>query len=321
MTITTTDRGFLTTPTGPGETAVVRLDGDGLPAAGHLLTKPEVVAINAALATGRALLVRGEPGTGKSQLARAAAVVLERGFVHQAVDARTDTHDLLWTFDAVERLGKAQVLRAEGGDVREALDRRTFVQPGALWWALDATTARAQARTGGPGHCTVAGPERAEVVALIDEIDKADPSVPNALLDALGHGGFNVHGLPRVSRREGTRPLVLVTTNNERALPDAFVRRCLVLPLAVPADAVPWLLARGMVQPNAPAEAVQRKVAERVATERNKTPRGRCGPGLAEFLDLLRALHEQRPADDAGQIALLHEIAPYFLNKHVREDR
>lgn len=317
--ITMDDRGFLSTPTGPDATAVVPLGDDGLPPAGHLLTKPEVVAINAALATGRALLVRGEPGTGKSQLARAAAAVLKRGFVHQAVDARTDTHDLLWTFDAVERLGKAQVLRADGGDVREALHRRSFVQPGALWWALDAAGARIQADSGGNGRCAVARPEAEQVVALVDEIDKADPSVPNALLDALGHGGFNVDGLPRVCRRVDTRPLVLVTTNNERALPDAFVRRCLVLPLVVPADVVPWLVARGAVQPVRPADPVLQAVAERVGTARERTPRGQCAPGLAEYLDLLRALCEQHPRDDAAQLLLLDEIAPYFLNKHVRE--
>src|SRR4051812_49021009 len=82
----------------------------GMPSSVHVIDEESIDAINAALATARPLLVRGEPGTGKSQLARAAAVLLGRAFLAHAVDARTETRDLLWTLDAVARLATAQVM-------------------------------------------------------------------------------------------------------------------------------------------------------------------------------------------------------------------
>src|SRR5215831_19488070 len=98
----------------------------GLPDSVHVIDEDSILAINAALATGRPLLVRGEPGTGKSQLARAAAQALGRAFVSHAVDARTETRDLLWTVDAVARLAEAQVMGAAAvrdvAEVRKNID-------------------------------------------------------------------------------------------------------------------------------------------------------------------------------------------------------
>ena len=90
---------------------------NGLPKSAHVIDRESILAVNAALATGRPLLVRGEPGTGKSQLARAVAQVLGRAFVQHAVDSRTETRDLLWSLDAVARLAEAQLI----GSLRDAL--------------------------------------------------------------------------------------------------------------------------------------------------------------------------------------------------------
>jgi dynein-related subfamily AAA family protein len=107
----------------------------------HVLDRRSRLAINAAFATGRPLLVRGEPGVGKSQLAHAAAMALDRILLHHAVDARTEPRDLLYTVDAVARLAEAQVIGAvrdgERVDVPARLAVRNFVHPGVLWWTFD----------------------------------------------------------------------------------------------------------------------------------------------------------------------------------------
>jgi len=180
----------------------------------HVIDRRSVVAINAALATGRPLLVRGDPGVGKSQLARAAAVQLKRRFRHHAVDASTEPRDLLYTVDAVARLAEAQLVGALKGN-RDDVAIEKFIRPGVLWWAFDWNGAATQAQlAGNTGDIDPAGGLAASgVVLLIDEIDKADSAIPNALLDALGHRKFDVPGCGTVEMQAGARPLVIITTN------------------------------------------------------------------------------------------------------------
>src|SRR5689334_5712831 len=114
---------------------IVRLpEMGGMMESVHVIDDPAIAAINAALATRRPLLVRGEPGTGKSQLARAAARLLGRAFVTHAVDARTETRDLLWTLDAVKRLATAQLMSAlrevDETKVLARVDALEFIKPG-----------------------------------------------------------------------------------------------------------------------------------------------------------------------------------------------
>ena len=133
----------------------------------HVFDRESAQAIRAALASRRPLLVRGEPGVGKTQLAAAAAKVLKRPLVARVVDSRTESRDLLWTFDAVMRLADAQAAssflpargRSESGpgessaqqpsftkqDIRKALDVADYVRPGPLWWAFDWESALDQA--------------------------------------------------------------------------------------------------------------------------------------------------------------------------------
>ncbi len=292
----------------------------------HLFDKRELDAVNAALAAGRPLLVRGEPGSGKSQLARAAAKSLGRAFVARVIDARTEARDLLWTFDAVRRLADAQVLAARGVMDAEAveaqLDELRYVTPGPLWWAFDWQGALVPAG----GIEVVPPPQMADVepengvVVLLDEIDKADSSVPNGLLDALGQGGFD--GPARLRIECGAvPPLVVVTTNEERSLPDAFLRRCLVLQLRLARDKatlIEWLKRRGRAHFSAAelGDAVLAMAAEMLAEDRERLVRqGLTPPGAAEYLDLLRAVaRSQRPAGE--QLELLERVAEFALRKH-----
>ena len=238
----------------------------------HVFDRDSAQAIRAALASRRPLLVRGEPGVGKTQLAAAAAKVLKRPLVARVVDSRTESRDLLWTFDAVMRLADAQAAssflpaRGRSGsgpgesstqqpsftkqDIRRALDVADYVRPGPLWWAFDWDSALYQSTRSGttpPAHVKEDDPKNGRVV-LIDEIDKADTDVPNGLLEALGAGQFTPQGRIEPVRIIEPFPLVVITTNEERVLPAAFVRRCFVLHLGLPMKQealIEFLIARG----------------------------------------------------------------------------
>ncbi|MHB1309779.1 MAG: AAA family ATPase, partial [Limisphaerales bacterium] len=215
----------------------------------HRFDEESVWAIRAALVTGRPLLVRGEAGIGKSQLARAAANVLDVPFLYHVIQARCEPTDLLYTYDAVSRLAQAQVLgapgQAEGWAAKLAEER--FIRPGVLWWAFDWADARDQAKRAcrnpdcakqtdcckacGEPDRPARSPREAGCVVLIDEIDKAESDLPNGLLESLGNTGFQVPQLGHVVKLADPEhpPLIVVTTNEERELPAAFLRRCLVL--------------------------------------------------------------------------------------------
>jgi MoxR-like ATPase len=309
------------------------------PASVHLFDQDSADAILAAWAAERPLLVQGEPGAGKSQLARAAAVRLGRAFISHVVHARTEAQDLQWEFDAVARLGEAQVLGSNRSDCsdrtpqqQQQLAPRRFLCPGPLWWAFGWDSARTQnadpstvRRVPEPWH-----PEGwhvgAGAVLLIDEIDKAEADLPNSLLETLGNGGFTVPWLDDpVSIPAGTDPpLVIITTNRERELPRAFLRRCLVLTLDLPEkdDALKALLVeRGRQHlTDASGQRVHDDILELVAgqliTDRKLAKERACPvPGQAEYLDILRALDKARRGDRAGQEALFHRIKGFALNK------
>lgn len=315
---------------------------DGLPETRHRHDARSLYAINAALASGRPLLIRGEPGTGKSQLARAAAHLLGRAFIWKVVDAQTQVADLFYSFDAIERLAQAQVAgalhggsNATGQKIAEILDERNYIQPGPLWLAFDAAGARDQQRryearcevAAASVATTVSGPDRGHVV-LIDEIDKTDPSVPNGLLEALGQGTFAVLRGKVSLHRAGPAPLIVITTNGERELPGAFVRRCMVLHIQLkkPGDGLAeWLMERGRTHfgeqftslltaerfTSLLARAADLVIRDRVRAEAG----GLAAPGQAEYLDLLRAI-AALPCPDGDHEALLDMIAEFALKKH-----
>lgn len=302
----------------------------GLPAGVHLLAAREALALSTALSARRPLLVRGEPGTGKSQLARAAAALLGRAFLSHVVDARTETRDLLWTIDAVARLAEAQVLGALGvrdeTAVRDRMDVGRFLHPGVLWWAFEWASAQAQAQRATikitPPAVPAGTDPNAGPVVLIDEIDKADAAVPNGLLDALGHGCFDVPGRAPVRMAAEPAPLVILTTNEERTLPDAFLRRCLVLHLGLPekdAELRAALVQRGRAHFEDAAPAVLAQAAELLAKDRAAVKaQGQMPPGCAEYLDLLRAV-TGLATDAEAQLALLARLAGFALRKHAPE--
>lgn len=315
---------------------------DNLRAAAHVLERRPMLAVNAALGCGRPLLVRGEPGVGKSQLARAVAQELGRVFISRFIDARTEAHELMASHDAVTRLAEAQAWgrRTPSASV-QALDRRRYISPGPLWWAFDWKGAEdhveeAEVKVPPPPFDPVDGrvaPEHGSVL-LLDEIDKADMSVPNGLLEALGHREFSVPGRSSPVRITGVAPLVVLTTNDDRVLPDALIRRCVVLWLRVPEPGddfeqtktkdpptdplIKWLVRCGHEHFGAadPVLAPQYlPAAVQVVEDRRSVHASRhCPPGLAEYIDLLAALQ----ANPGHTVA---ELSPFFLHKHVDPER
>jgi MoxR-like ATPase len=316
----------------------------GLPALVHQFERDQIRAVNAALAAGRPLLVRGEPGIGKSQLAKAVAGELQRAFISQTVDSRTESRDLLYHFDAVARLADAQILGCQpktspgnppeaGKDKEQAavcrvgtqlLPPADYLRPRALWWAFAWEDAKGRAEKAGigiPNHPEDWEPKHGCVV-LIDEIDKAESDVPNGLLEALGAHSFHPQGLGRPVVASSTPPLVIITTNEERALPDAFVRRCLILHLQLPKERTrlkKHLISRGQAHfEGMTSNNVLQTAANCLIDDRQEAAQQHWHPlpGQAEYLDLLRAVIGQRPNDHSAQEELLAEIKRFILRKH-----
>ena len=160
---------------------------------------PELaMAVNAAVTLERPLLVKGEPGTGKTELARQVAAGLGLPIIEWHVKSTTKAQQGLYEYDAVSRLRDSQL-----GDAR-VHDIGNYIRQGKLWQAF-------------------AAPSR--VLLLIDEIDKADIEFPNDLLQELDRMEFHVYETGETVRAV-QRPVVIITSNNEKELPDAFLRRC-----------------------------------------------------------------------------------------------
>lgn len=304
-----------------------------LPRTVHVFDADTIEAVNAALAARRPLLVRGEPGTGKSQLARAVAAALGRAFLPFTVDARTEARDLLYTVDTVARLADAQILghltaeETRGVDVQTRLAEMRYTEPGPLWWVLNWRSAETQIDDRGGSRPWTPGDDwnkKNGAVLLIDEIDKADPAVPNGLLEALGQEQFRrPDGESVAASDHAAPPIVIITTNEERALPDAFVRRCLVLQLGwpkEPEELIKALVKRGRAHFESVDERVLFAAAEMVAKDRKEVARrSMCPPGGAEYLDLLRAVAERFEGETEKQLAVLERIRGFALRKHPEE--
>jgi MoxR-like ATPase len=164
----------------------------------YVATEELAVAVNAAVTLQRPLLVKGEPGTGKTELARQVAAALNMPLIEWNVKSTTKASHGLYDYDAVSRLRDGQL-----GDAR-VRDVRNYIRKAAIWQAFAAP---------------------ARVVLLIDEIDKADIEFPNDLLQELDRMEFTVQETGEVISA-AHRPVVIITSNNEKELPDAFLRRC-----------------------------------------------------------------------------------------------
>jgi len=164
----------------------------------YVATEDLTTAVNAAVILGRPILIKGEPGTGKTQLAEEVARSLDRPFLQWHVKSTTKAQQGLYEYDAVARLRDSQL-----GDER-VHDIGNYIVKGPMWEAFD---------------------QDIQPVLLIDEIDKADIEFPNDLLRELDRMEFYVYETHETIVAKH-RPIIVITSNNEKELPDAFLRRC-----------------------------------------------------------------------------------------------
>ncbi|WP_339748857.1 MoxR family ATPase [uncultured Maricaulis sp.] len=216
-------------------------------------------AVNAAIALERPLLVKGEPGTGKTELARQVAEALGMPLLEWHIKSTTKARQGLYEYDAVGRLRDSQL-----GDER-VHDISNYIRKGKLWEAFTATK---------------------RSVLLIDEIDKADIEFPNDLLQELDRMEFHVYETGETIKA-AERPVVIITSNNEKELPDAFLRRCFFHFIAFPDEE----MMRAIVDVHFPG-LKSRLLAEalKLFYEIRSVPGVKKKPSTSELLDWLKLL-------------------------------
>ncbi|MFT3754866.1 MAG: MoxR family ATPase [Pseudoxanthomonas sp.] len=221
---------------------------------------PELMqAVNAAIALQRPLLIKGEPGTGKTLLAEEVAAALDAPLLTWHVKSTTKAQHGLYEYDAVSRLRDSQLGEARVHDVGN------YIRKGKLWEAFES-------------------PSRA--VLLIDEIDKADIEFPNDLLHELDRMAFDVHETGQTVTA-AQRPIIVITSNNEKELPDAFLRRCFFHWIAFPDEAT----LRRIVDVHYPAiDQTLVGNALRIFFSLREVPGLKKKPSTSELIDWLRLL-------------------------------
>jgi len=234
----------------------------------YVATEDLKVAVNAAIALERPLLIKGEPGTGKTVLAYEVAKALNAPLLTWHIKSTTKAQQGLYEYDAVTRLRDSQL-----GDER-VKDVKNYIKQGKLWEAFDAT-------------------ERP--VLLIDEIDKADIEFPNDLLQELDRMEFYVYETNETISAK-VRPVVIITSNNEKELPDAFLRRCFFHYIRFPeADTM-----NAIVDVHFPG--IKKKLvseALRIFYDMRKVPGLKKKPSTSELLDWLKLLLVEDIDDEA----------------------
>ena len=225
------------------------------------------MAVNAAIALQRPLLIKGEPGTGKTLLAEQVAASLGLRLLSWNIKSTTKAQQGLYEYDAVSRLRDSQ-LGSEGVE-----DVANYIKKGKLWEAFEADE---------------------QVVLLIDEIDKADIEFPNDLLQELDRMEFYVYETQQLVKAQ-RRPIVIITSNNEKELPDAFLRRCFFHYINFP-DATTMMQIIDVHYPGIKQTLV--KEAMEIFFDLRKVPGLKKKPSTSELIDWLKLLLADDIPDD-----------------------
>jgi len=258
--------------------------------ASYIATRELQIAVNAAVKLEKPLLVKGEPGTGKTLLAHEIANALKKQIITWHVKSTTTAQQGLYEYDAVARLRDSQL-----GD-KDISDIAQYINKGKLWEAFSADE---------------------QVVLLIDEIDKADIEFPNDLLLELDKMEFYVYELQKKIKAVH-RPIVIITSNNEKELPDAFLRRCLFHYIAFPDEAT----MRQIVDVHFP-DIEEKLVAEalRVFYQLRDVNGIKKKPSTSELIDWIRLLLWERVAmDDLEQMNLKKDV-PWFIEALLKNEQ
>ncbi len=247
----------------------------------YIATQDLMVSVNAAISLEKPLIIKGEPGTGKTLLASEIAKVLKKKLISWHIKSTTNAQQGLYEYDAVTRLRDSQ-LGMQGVD-----DISNYIKPGKLWESFDS---------------------KDQVVLLIDEIDKADIEFPNDLLLELDQMEFYCYELQKTIKAK-KRPIVVITSNNEKELPDAFLRRCFFHYITFPdRDTMKEII--DVHYPDLENRLMQS--AMRIFYEVRELGGIKKKPSTSELLDWLKLLIIGRiTSDELDEIDIERELPPY----------
>ncbi len=248
----------------------------------YVATTELQIAVNAAIHLQKPLIVKGEPGTGKTLLAHEIAKALDKNIITWHIKSTTTAQQGLYEYDAVSRLRDSQ-LGAEGVE-----DIANYIKKGKLWEAFDTDEA---------------------LILLIDEIDKADIEFPNDLLLELDKMEFYCYELQKTIKAK-QRPIILITSNNEKELPDAFLRRCLFHYIRFPDDETMQKII-DVHYPDIQQELVTNAMKLFYGIREIRGIKKK--PSTSELLDWLKLiLMEKIQADQLDEIDLNKDIPPHL---------
>ncbi|MGB9331750.1 MAG: MoxR family ATPase [Steroidobacteraceae bacterium] len=245
----------------------------------YIATDELMMAVNAAIVLARPLLIKGEPGTGKTQLAQEIARSLERPLYEWHIKSTSKAQQGLYDYDAVSRLRDSQL-----GDER-VHDIRNYIVKGRLWEAFESPV---------------------QPVLLIDEIDKADIEFPNDLLRELDRMEFYVYETRELVQARH-RPIIIITSNNEKELPDAFLRRCFFHYIRFPDEATMRAIV-GVHFPNLKRELLTEALT--VFFDVRATPGLKKKPSTSELLDWIKLLVAEDIAPEALRSSDAKKVIP-----------
>jgi MoxR-like ATPase len=256
----------------------------------YVATDELMMAVNAAITLARPLLIKGEPGTGKTLLAQEVARALSRPLYEWHIKSSSKAQQGLYEYDAVSRLRDSQL-----GDAR-VHDIRNYIVKGRLWEAFESEV---------------------QPVLLIDEIDKADIEFPNDLLRELDRMEFFVYETRELIRARH-RPIIVITSNNEKELPDAFLRRCFFHYIRFPDEAT----MRAIVAVHFP-HLKQELLAEalRAFFELRATPGLKKKPSTSELLDWLKLLLAEDIAPEALRSGDGRQVVPQLYGALLKNEQ
>ena len=265
----------------------------------HCLKRSDILALMAALGSGRPLLITGEPGCGKTTMARAYASLLEYELIGAMIKPGQSHESLLWSVDHVNRFAEAQGSFNSSKERKQALSVDNFLHHGAVWQAFENVSKKGS-------------------VLLLDEVDKAELTLVNGLLDVLDQGSFTGPRGETKTKASQHPLLVVLTSNGDRRMPPAIIRRCALHEMGAPVDESEFIhyCARiGAAKfPDLAKNHVLTRAARIIGSERKAD--APVNPGISEYVDLLRVwkdIKDKRGESMADQH--LQDLSSFFIKR------